>query len=428
MSGVTYNLMAIWPDKTVYQVYAILCAIWKHKSTPPFWKWRWLVPIPKKPDNHTLSNLRPISLIEASRKLWINFFINKIKRFWCSSGLLCPSQHAFLSSKSTEGALLQFRNVLEEVEETRSNLFLSSWDIKRAFDRVPKPILVLSWVRLGVPQEIATYLVGLDRGGTTVIRTPYTEKRFRKRGYAQSIPAFQAEVGTGQGDVGSPLNWIAFFDILLCALSSLNGERPMIRLSQQLLSTIETGYADDLVSGEATLQSLQRKADIVSAFAIVFGLDIAVTKLRACLIQWGQECPTPGEEDATLLVRTFGWSTPSSIAIVKLSSPHDPPLGDDPPDLALKYLGVLFDYSNSDRTSYQTCVSLLKKKLDTLYTKFGDKELKIEAIIYCLYPRLRYPAKLASWPLSTFHSLDRLFSVAFRRILQLPRTFPHGLL
>jgi hypothetical protein len=67
MSGVTYNLMSIWPDKTVFQVYDILCAIWKHKSTPPFWKWRWLVPIPKKPDNHTLANLRPISLIEVSK-------------------------------------------------------------------------------------------------------------------------------------------------------------------------------------------------------------------------------------------------------------------------------------------------------------------------------------------------------------------------
>jgi len=384
MSGVTYNLMSLWPDKVVFQVYDLLCAIWSHKSTPPFWKWRWLVPIPKKPDNHTLANLRPISLIEASRKLWINFFINRIKNFWISQDILCSSQHAFLTSKSTEGALLQFRNTLEEVEETRSDLFLSSWDIKRAFDRVPKNILVLSWVRLGVPEHIASYLVGLDQGGTTVVRTPYTEKRFRRHGYSTftkhhaPTPSFEAEVGTGQGDVGSPLNWIAFFDILLCALEKPDENRPFIRFCHRLLHITDTGYADDLVSGESTLAGLQRKADIVSAFAIIFGLDIAVSKLRACRIQWGQE--PSGEDDPALLVRTCGWDLPQAVAEVVLTSASDK--SDDNPGLALKYLGVLFDYANTDLTSFTECRRLITSKLGVLYSKFGDKELKIEAIVY----------------------------------------------
>ena len=117
MSGFTYNLMSLWPTMVVEQVYDLLCAIWTHKSTPPFWKWRWLVPIPKKADNNTLSNLRPISLIEASRKIWIGLYVDKIKGFWARTGILCPSQHAYLADKSTEGALLQFRNTMEETEE-----------------------------------------------------------------------------------------------------------------------------------------------------------------------------------------------------------------------------------------------------------------------------------------------------------------------
>jgi hypothetical protein len=116
LSGVTYNLMSIWPDSTAQQVHSLLCAIWRHKSTPTFWKWRWLVPIPKKADNNTLINLRPISLIETSRKLWVGIFIDKIKHFWTKSNILCESQHAYLASKSTEGALLQFRNLVEETD------------------------------------------------------------------------------------------------------------------------------------------------------------------------------------------------------------------------------------------------------------------------------------------------------------------------
>jgi hypothetical protein len=101
---------------------------------------------------------------------------------------------------------------------------------------------------------------------------------------------------------------------------------------------------------------------------------------------------------------------------------------DENPGLALKYLGVLFDFSNTDITSLQECKRMILNKLGVLYSKYGDKELKLEAIIYCLYPKIRYPAKLASWPLDQYYALDRMFSVAFRRILQLPRTFPHHLL
>jgi hypothetical protein len=36
MSGVTYNLMSLWPTMVVDQVHELLCAIWRHKSTPPF--------------------------------------------------------------------------------------------------------------------------------------------------------------------------------------------------------------------------------------------------------------------------------------------------------------------------------------------------------------------------------------------------------
>jgi hypothetical protein len=213
---------------------------------------------------------------------------------------------------------------MEETEECATDHYLSSWDIKRAFDRVPKNILTLSWVRLGVPAAVANYLVGMDTHGTTVIRTPYTERRFRLRGQStftkktNRTPSFIAEVGTGQGDVGSPLNWIAFFDILLCALDQDPTDRPLIRAKGKLIAARDTGYADDLVSVTTTLSGLQRKADTVSAFAIIFGLDIAIAKLRACKVEWGQENPHHPTQDS-LRVHTHGWLE-EDVQLVHLST------------------------------------------------------------------------------------------------------------
>ena len=43
---------------------------------------------------------------------------------------------------------------------------------------------------------------------------------------------------------------------------------------------------DELITPSATLESLQRKADIISAFCIIFKVDIAIQKLRAYVANW----------------------------------------------------------------------------------------------------------------------------------------------
>jgi len=46
--------------------------------------------------------------------------------------------------------------------------------MSKAFDSVSKPLIVLScWQRLGLPIEIAQWLVDLDASGYTIVRTPY---------------------------------------------------------------------------------------------------------------------------------------------------------------------------------------------------------------------------------------------------------------
>ena len=42
----------------------------------------------------------------------------------------------------------------------------------------------------------------------------------------------------------------------------------------------DMGYADDLVSTSRSLHGLQRQADIISAFALCFNMEISVGKLR----------------------------------------------------------------------------------------------------------------------------------------------------
>ena len=62
-------------------------------------------------------------------------------------------------------------------------------------------------------------------------------------------------------------------------------------INDTLVILKDLAYADDSLTPCADLITLQRKADIVSAFAIIFGFEISITKLRSLLMEWGNEVP-----------------------------------------------------------------------------------------------------------------------------------------
>ena len=78
----------------------------------------------------------------------------------------------------------------------------------------------------------------------------------------------------------SPTTWLAFFDILLVALSHIKEDNILLPgLPGKLILAYDPAYMDDLITPSATLELLQKKVDIISAFCIIFGVDVAIKKL-----------------------------------------------------------------------------------------------------------------------------------------------------
>ena len=130
--------------------------------------------------------------------------------------------------------------------------------------------------------------------------------------------------GVGQGDTPSPFIWDAFFDILLVALKiGAQGNFWLRASGDRLVEMRDTAYADDLLSPTSELQLLQRKANIVSAFAMIFGLEISITKLRSLFMEWGNEIPVhllPKVE-----IHQWGW-VPCEVGLGWVIPPHGEPL------------------------------------------------------------------------------------------------------
>ena len=298
MTGLTYGLMKIWPEELMDRVYDLLVRQWNSDSMPEFMKWRWLCPIPKKQGDISMEDLRPLSLVEVLRKSWSSHVIYNMRQLWEKHGLLDNSQSAYREGRGTENALLQVINGLEEAQECNTNILASSYDKTRAFDSLSRNAARIALYRMGVPVKVCEMLVGLDIEGKTVVRTPKARKLWdtlmqqsNNTSYEQAAEIFAdiyfiAIRGVGQGDTPSPFIWDAFFDILLVALKLGTKGKFWLRARQdKLVSLKDQAYADDSLTPCSDIETLQRKADIVSTFAMIFGFDISIKKLRSLIME-----------------------------------------------------------------------------------------------------------------------------------------------
>ena len=413
LSGLTFDCIKLWPLETRAQVLQLLNDLWTNKQVPASWKWRWLVPIPKceKPQ---LSDLRPLVLIEAIRKIWTGIFVHRILSYLHQNNILCLNQHGFLWGRSTESASIILLNALETAHEWRSRLYISSWDLKRAFDSVPTAMLTWSLIRIGIPPSLAEYLACMDIDGYVAIRSPYTTAIHAKEGtdgLLKKNQHFTPTKGTGQGDKTSPLLWDAFCDILLSALADLdigpfffqdhNGNNHV---------TPDIGYADDVISLQGNTAALQAKADIISAFAIIMCMIIHIDKLRLFGIEWGNH-HRPSDDSIT--IHTFDW-TPVVVPIQ--------PTGD------LKHLGILWGMDLLNLTQLQNTIKLLTdwcKYASYSNLSLASKKLALET---STYQKIIYYAKFATWDTAQLLQLDRIIANFIRKIHKTAFSLPMDLL
>eukprot|EP01042_Synura_sphagnicola_P001815 gene1815-biopygen1957 len=205
-----------------------------------------------------------VSVHIASRKeniLVSGLIVQRITSSLQKHGSLSLNQHAYLPKRGTDTANLQLLNTLGTAWDEQRSLYGCSWDMKKAFDSVSKPLILLGWQRLRVPLEIAQWLVDLDEAGFTIVRSPFA---------------------------------------LLERTHPLLLRKP----DGSTYTARDICFADDLQSFGATLEGLQRTADLVSTYAMVFNLSIASHKLRAFLFRGLLQPPL---EPLYILVYDPGW-------------------------------------------------------------------------------------------------------------------------
>eukprot|EP01034_Spumella_vulgaris_P029001 gene29001-35972_t len=435
-TGATYAMIKAWPAETLKMAYQSLTIMWEDRHIPPWWKWRWLLPVPKKP-SPALADLRPLTLVETTRKIWSKLIINRIVKAWDNADILHPAQHGYRTALSTMTAILQYVNAAEEAQELKMPIHRSSWDMSKAFDTVSKNAMMIAWLRLGVPLDIALWLVELDRSGVTVVRTPAARRAWKDMHYqgvraavgrysrnmqpmtpnallsAILVEAFEAERGTGQGDVTSPLCWTALFDILLKMLDSIDADPFQCRGAAGVLySAGETAFADDMESTAKTNKGMQQKADVVSAFCIIFELTISPGKLRRYFQDWSKNVTV--DELTPMIVHTKGWVAHHVPIEVEGNTP---------------YLGGQFAITPKDsKVMLNDMLDTARRHCNAIQHTSGSAASKLMAVTISTHKKIQYTAKISSYTLAQYRQLDKIFAAFYRKATGNMAGYPTALL
>ena len=98
----------------------------------------------------------------------------RIQTIWNKENLLHANQHGFRWQRGTHTAVLHLLNQLE-IADSLDPVYITMWDIRRAFDSVLKRLQRLAWARLGLDTQ--DRFLKLDATGNFYIRIPEFEAR-----------------------------------------------------------------------------------------------------------------------------------------------------------------------------------------------------------------------------------------------------------
>jgi hypothetical protein len=441
-SGATANMVKAWSTPTRRIVYAHMENIWIARATPKWFKDKVIKLAPKIAGNPELNNMRPISLYEVLRKAWTTILGKRIHLVWHNNDVLHSKQYGYRLDKSTQMALFTVINEMEDAQHAKATKHITFWDIKRAFDSIPRNIQKLAWVRLGVPKDVAEWFVELDDGGLSFISSPFyhlnkdlhspESMAGKNTHFSQAAHmAFEAQRSIGQGESASSLMWVALYDILLELIDPRNrhlhvAEKQLTYSDDDADKANPAAFADDLATitaGPNAEHMQQIQATWLSAFCAFTGLVIHPAKIKPTLLgpipekynRLATIGPLPYDSKTDIIVHDLKWNAISCPLLPNLST--------------VKYLGVNLELRERNvNASYDATFLDINAHLSHLLIQPGSPDPKIDYILFKLMPIVLATATCANWTLKQYRTLDLPFSRAYRIILAFPMKAPDFIL
>ena len=139
IDSITADLLRVDIGTTVSVLYELFNKIWKEESIPEDWSRGLIIKLPKKGDLTSCGNWRGITLMSIVAKVLERVLIKRIVAG--TDAELRREQAGFRKGRSTTEQIFILRNIIEQVAEWNTSLYLCFVDYEKAFDSIHRDAL-----------------------------------------------------------------------------------------------------------------------------------------------------------------------------------------------------------------------------------------------------------------------------------------------
>ena len=234
----------------------------------PEWVVGMIVPIHKDGAKLDTSNYRGITLISCLCKLFISILNTRLLSFTKNQRILADSQLGFVPGNRTSDAHILIHNLVRKVcHKNNSKIYSCFVDFKKAFDSIPRDILLKKLEKYGITGKFFNILRNIYTSDKACVKLENVRSDF-----------FNLSLGVRQGCILSPLLFNIFLSDLAKRFESLEGK---FEIGQGGINSLF--WADDLVLFAKTEEDLQILLKVLEEYCDENDLVIN-TKKTKCMI------------------------------------------------------------------------------------------------------------------------------------------------
>ena len=264
------------------RLHRLTLRIWQLESMPADLRNAKIVSIFKKGDKADCDNYRGISLLSVVGKVIARIILQRITPL--AEAVLPESQSGFRPSRGTLDMIFVLRQIQEKCREQQQPLYVTFFDLTKAFDSIHRETLWQILLKYGCPNKLVSIIRLFHDNMTATVICDSGE-----------TDAFPVKVGVKQGCVTAPTLFLLFMGaVLQLAEPNLNSgieirfrtdgggifnlRRLRANTKVQHATVVELQYADDTAVCSTSEEGLQSITTAFSHAYSILGLTLNTMK------------------------------------------------------------------------------------------------------------------------------------------------------